>query len=162
MTQEFLKSHLSYDPISGFFTWIKPYSTACRIKIGDVAGSFTSCGYVNIVFANKQYKAHRLAWLYMTGSMPEIEIDHINGKRDDNRWCNLRHADLGEQARNKSLYKNNRTGFKGVEPWGRKWKAIVHHDKKSYYLGLFDTAHEADMAARRKREELHGEFTNHG
>jgi hypothetical protein len=34
----------------------------------------------------KIYRATRLAWLYMTGKWPKLEIGYINRKTSDTRW----------------------------------------------------------------------------
>ncbi len=83
LTQERLKEVLSYNPETGIFT------RNPGIRGGEKVGT-NSHGYVSIMVDGYLYQAHRLAWLYMEGYMPEQEIDHISRKRDDNRWCNLR------------------------------------------------------------------------
>jgi HNH endonuclease len=49
-----------------------------------------SDGYRVIEIDETEYFAHDLAWLWMTGEFPKGQIEHINGIKDDNRWCNLR------------------------------------------------------------------------
>lgn len=82
MDQETLKSILKYDAFSGLFSWAVKRQ---KVVVGSVAGSKNSLGYVQIKISGKLYHAHRLAWLYVYGYMPEKEIDHINRIRDDNR-----------------------------------------------------------------------------
>ena len=88
ITQKHLKEILDYNTETGIWTW--RVNQARRIKIGQRAGTIISDGHRHIGISGKFYKAHRLAWLYMTGEFPKDEIDHINGVPDDNRWCNLR------------------------------------------------------------------------
>lgn len=73
-----------------------------------------SLGYVQIKISGKLYHAHRLAWLYVYGYMPEKEIDHINRIRDDNRIANLREATSQLNSLNTGIYKNNTSGSKGI------------------------------------------------
>lgn len=48
-------------------------------------------------------------------NIPEgMEIDHINGVRDDNRIDNLRLVTKKENLKNKGMYKSNSSGFTGV------------------------------------------------
>ena len=46
----------------------------------------------------------------MTGKDPVGTIDHINGDRDDNRWSNLREADMSQQNFNKKSRGYNKRG----------------------------------------------------
>jgi hypothetical protein len=87
ITQDELKGLLHYNPDTGVFTWVKPISK--RIKVGSIAGS-ESHGLTIIVINKKRYRAHRLAWLYMTGEWPTVDIKFVNGRQDDIRWKNLK------------------------------------------------------------------------
>jgi len=79
-----------------------------------------SNGYKRICINYHNYAQHRLAFLYMTGKFPNKLADHINGKRSDNRWCNLRQADDAQNAYNKAMQSNNKSGHIGVwKPKGR-------------------------------------------
>ena len=97
--------------------------------------------------------------------LPEGEIrDHRNGNGLDNRLCNLRPATIQENNCNRGTPKNNTSGIKGVS-WNTergKWKARITYNGKEYNLGYFDDIKEAETVVRSKREELHGEFCNHG
>ena len=98
MNQESLKSVLSYDPETGEFTW--RVSPSRNVKAGMKAGSFNSQGYRQIQVMGRVYKAHRLAFLYMTGLFPEFTGSHKNGVPSDNRWDNLRDETIGDNIRN--------------------------------------------------------------
>ena len=54
------------------------------------AGYINSDGYRIITINGREYFAHDLAWLDMTGEFPKGEVEHINGNNNDDRWCNLR------------------------------------------------------------------------
>ena len=54
------------------------------------AGYINSDGYRIITIDGREYFAHDLAWLHMTGEFPKGEVEHINGNINDDRWCNLR------------------------------------------------------------------------
>ena len=47
-------------------------------------------GHIRICIMRVKYLAHRLAWLYVTGSWPSQDIDHIDGDPTNNRFANLR------------------------------------------------------------------------
>ena len=64
----------------------------------------------------RKYREHCLAFLYMTGSFPEAEVDHGNSKRD---WQPIeqlarRHGFAGCPCERTSRQSNNKSGFKGV------------------------------------------------
>jgi hypothetical protein len=89
LTQDYLKSILHYDPISGVFTWKVNRWVA---QVGKPAGTLAHNGYRIIGIDGKRYRAHQLAVLYMTGYLPvypKDEVDHLNSEGDDNSWDNL-------------------------------------------------------------------------
>ena len=159
ITQSELKEVLDYNPDTGVFTWIK--STTRRVKTGDVAGSKNNRRYINIRVNKKQYLAHRLAYLYMTGNFPENFIDHINHIKDDNRWANLRDATNSQNQANQLKRKNNKSGYKGVAYYKRdkKWHARIMYMKKRIHIGYYTTPEEAYEAYKKKAIEIHGEFS---
>jgi len=100
-----------------------------------------------------------VAWLIHFGQWPERQVDHINGDHADNRISNLRLATGTQNQANKGLQRNNTTGFKGVgyRP-DRGFFAIIKKDRKSHYLGQFNTAEEAHAAYCAAAKRLFGEF----
>ena len=87
ITLQRLKELVSYDPETGIFT--RKESSTNRVKTGSEVGWLdVSTGYVRIMLDRKTYRAHRLAWYYMTGDDVQF-IDHINRDRSDNRFSNL-------------------------------------------------------------------------
>ena len=102
MSVEDLRRILTYNPETGGFRWaVDRGCNANRVKAGTIAGSVKDNGYVAIKIGRTFYKAHRLAWFLGTGEWPapDIEIDHINRVRGDNRLCNLRPVTrIGNQA----------------------------------------------------------------
>lgn len=158
LTAERLREVLSYDPISGVFRW-RIYSGGKR-KAGEEAGGPDGRGYIAIWVDRKPFKAHRLAWLYMTGHWPAEEIDHRDLRRDNNAWTNLREATRRDNRHNQPRPKNNRSGFKGV-CWNktvRRWQASITNNGRTQYLGCFLTAIEAHAAYVKAAHGLYGEF----
>ena len=154
LTLENLKDSLFYDPLTGLFTWIKP--NAYNVKKGQPGGWQHKSGYIYITFNNIEYKAHRLAWFYMTGSWPVNFIDHINRIPNDNRFENLRCVTPLQNSQNKSINKNNKSATSGVN-WHKatnKWRAYITFKGKQNHLGLFKNKDDALMVIEQKRKEL--------
>lgn len=162
ITQKKLKSLLHYDPDTGVFTW-KVYAGNGRIKPGTIAGCINKrILYRYIHIKGKLYAAHRLAFLYMVGEMPE-EVDHENHIRDDNRWCNLKPVTKLKNSHNKKLSTRNTSGVMGVH-WHnghQRWKAVITHEGVKKYLGSF--LRKQDAIDARKQAEVDFNFhSNHG
>lgn len=142
MMQDELKEWLHYDPVSGEFTWRK--CKARWVTPGAVAGSIRADGYVEIGLFGQSYLAHRLAFLYMEGEVPEL-VDHIDQNRTNNTYSNLRAADRRLNAYNSKLDKRNTSGIRGVS-WDKskqKWVARFKQDGKYLCLGYFSSIEEA-------------------
>lgn len=154
--QEELKVKLDYNQDTGIFIW-KVKST--YKKIGSIAGYKNPTGYVMIKINKKLYPAHRLAWLYVYGYIPQL-IDHINCIKHDNRISNLREATLSQNQYNRGISKNNTSGIKGVT-WNchaKKWMAITTINGKNKNLGYFDDIALAEKTVIKARLKHHGEF----
>lgn len=160
ITAEYLREVFDYEPDTGKLIWAKPRP---HIQVGREAGnvSKSSKGYRCVGLDNKVYKAHRLIWLYMTGDWPKHQIDHINGVKDDNRWCNLREATTQQNCFNKGPRKDNTSGERNVF-WcntTQRWKVCINRDKYSKrYQRSFRNKQEAIDTARKKRAEIYGDF----
>ena len=156
---ELLRHTFSYDADSGILRWkIKPSQA---VGVGDIAGNVQH-GYVVVQFGGKSYKAHRLIWTMHYGDIGDLEIDHINLNRSDNRLCNLRLATKNQNQRNARARKDNKYGLKGVSlsRAHNKYKAQIQTGDGRLYLGLFDTPELAHHAYLEAAKRLHGEFAN--
>jgi hypothetical protein len=153
-----LRDVLHYDSATGEFRWLKRASRS--IHVGDLAGNLdASSGYRDITIEGRSYRAHQLAWLYMTGKWCAGVIDHRDRNPSNNRWCNLRRATVSQNNANRRRHKNNACEFKGVTTiTSGRWRASVYKNRRRHHLGIFATpeaAHAAYAAAARK---LFGEF----
>ena len=159
LTAEYLRSILNYDPETGIFTW--KASVANSVKVGDVAGYSNGNGYLRLRLQSRLYQAHRLAWLYVYGEWPKLDIDHINRNRSDNRISNLREVTNKQNMQNKSKRSDNTSGHPGVVWYKRsaKWQAQIMHNYKTIHLGYF-TDREDAIAARKAAEKLYWADTN--
>ncbi|WP_376956428.1 HNH endonuclease signature motif containing protein (plasmid) [Azospirillum sp. A26] len=159
LTQARLRELLHYDPETGVFTWLVRRQ---GIRADRAAGCVSSPGYILIGVDGRLCRAHRLAWLYMTGEWPAAEIDHINRARGDNRWNNLRLATGSQNQGNRSVNSDNKSGVKGVS-WSQKrgmWKAQIGAAGKRRCLGYFPDCAVAAAAYAAAAAEHFGEFAN--
>lgn len=147
LTQETLDEALRCNEHTGKISWL--ISPGNQVHIGDEAGYINLDGYREIRLYGKCYLAHRLMYLHMIGEFPEM-MDHINGDRSDNRWCNLRKTTRLENAHNACMQKNNTSGITGVHwPKNRKkCRARIYRNGKQIHLGYFGTGAEGEAAVR--------------
>ena len=144
LTQKRLKEVLKYDPETGDFTRV----VGVKGQGGNpIAGSYTR-GYREISVDRERVKSHRLAWLYVYGYLPENDIDHINGEKDDNRIDNLREVSRRCNLQNCRTSKNNTSGFNGVsfDRQTGKWLATICIGRKNYKLGRYSKILDAALA----------------
>ena len=150
LTQDIVKSKLKYDLETGVFTrWVEKH------KRFDIAGGQQQNGYIYIKINNILYKAHRIAWLYVYGVLPDADIDHINQIKNDNRLCNLRCVTRSENQLNRGKRKDNTSCFTGIvfHKASSKWAANISKNKKRIHLGLFDSKQDA-IEKRKHYEKL--------
>jgi hypothetical protein len=164
LTAERLRMYLNYNPHTGIFTWIAHPRRAYK---GREAGTVnTATGYIQLCLENKTYRAARLAWLYMTGSLPEdsYSIDHIDNDRTNNSWHNLRLATKEQQGCNQRRRATNTSGIKGVSFNTKKgkWLAALVYEGQYYHGGFHYTKDEAAIAIQKLRDSVHKQFANHG
>lgn len=165
------KDLITYHPISGSAYWNErdqkwfkegdgQYTSKRTCKIwnkthaGKEITTRDSTGYIRPVILRQSIHLHRFIWFYMTGEWP-IEVDHINGIRDDNRWSNLRNVTHLENMRNQKRPINNTTGIVGVATAKSKWRAYIEEGGKQRHLGTFSSFEEA-VSARKKAEQEFG------
>ena len=145
---------LMYDPETGLFTW---KVSRGGVRAGTQAGYDSGRGYIIIRVLGRNYYAHRIAFLLMTGQWPEYQIDHINGNRSDNRFCNLRPATPAENRQNSEKREVASSGYIGVHYSNRsnRWIAKIQVRGKVTHLGTFVTEEEAAEAYIKAKKQLH-------
>ena len=175
--QSVLLQLLRYEPETGKLFWRERgvewfsaktqnrSSSLCRLWNERYADkeAFTcmSYGYRTGSVLASNYKAQRIIWKMETGVDPD-HIDHVNGTRSDNRLLNLRDVTITENAKNRKIPTNNKTGVIGVYRWahGRNvyWVATSPEKTDTTYFHCVGQA----IAARRAAEIKHGFHPNHG
>lgn len=158
LTQARLHVLFHYDSETGEF--IRKTRTSNSTRIGEVAGAVQRQGYIQLRVDGVLYLAHRLAWLYMTGRMPDDEIDHRDLNKSNNSWGNLRPADGSLNNANKPTQKNNSLGLKGVSKHngGPKYRADVRINGRQKYLGCFPSREAASKAYAEAANDAFGEY----
>ena len=89
-----------------------------------------------------------------------VHIDHADRNKLDNRKENLRVATNSQNGHNSKLYKNNKSGYKGVH-WNsfhEKWAASIRVNKKFIHLGYFTDKLEAANTYILAAKKYYGEF----
>lgn len=152
-----LHKYLRYDKSTGIFFW--KVNSGARTVSGKMAGTIVD-GYVRISVKRKQFKAHRIAWLFSYGEWPINEVDHINSIRNDNRIENLRLARKEDNQRNVGIRRTNTSGYRGVcfHKESKRWRAQCWVNGKRNQLGSFDTAELASNAYESFVKVHHGNF----
>lgn len=153
LSQGQLHELLSYSEETGVFTWRT--NVGRKIRAGKTAG-YTVNGYVKICINGKAYFAHRLAWLFVFGTDPDLQIDHANRIKTDNRICNLRLVTAKQNNENKTVRQDNKTGHTGIyfERRTSRWTSQIYHQMKRIHLGTFATKEGAILAYDKKAKEL--------
>ena len=114
-------------------------------------------GFLSVRLSNMKHFASIFFPEYKTGV--GLEIDHINGDPLDNRRKNLRICTHAENMRNRKIFKNNTSGFKGVS-WCKetnKWCAKCYLKRKAtkaWFKNIYDAAEFYNKTAL----ALHGKF----
>lgn len=157
ITRDTVSAFLRYDLQTGQFTRKRRDGTWTL-----TGGVHKATGYCVIGIGHKPYLAHRLAFLLMTGSWPVNEVDHINGDRADNRWCNLRDVTSGGNKQNRKRHQvNNAQQLLGVSFWParrgtKKYVAQLSKAGKRLHCSYHETpeaAHAAYVAAKRQHHQ---------
>jgi hypothetical protein len=102
-----------------------------------------------------QYPIHKQIWMhrFVMNTPRGYVVDHINHDTLDNRKSNLRNVKNAQNMQNKRLYKNSKTGIRGVH-WNeeiKKWYADFRVNGKTHYVGSFDDVDEARKAVEKAR-----------
>ncbi|MDR5730508.1 MAG: HNH endonuclease signature motif containing protein, partial [Terriglobia bacterium] len=159
----YFRTLLNYNRQTGVFKWkVARRSYTGKIKRGSIAGTVvrdTPTGRIQIGIDGKCYRAHQLAWLFMTGKWPPkgIDVDHEDGNGQNNSWTNLRLASRSQNNANRhKLSSSNKSGKAGVS-WVancNQWLSRINVDGKPIHLGMFDRDKLDEAITIRRAAEL--------
>ena len=162
---EYIHSRFEYNPELGrLISKISSGTHKYRHIKGElVKGAATGDGYREIFFRNHRLREHRLIYLMCHGFLPEM-LDHIDGNKLNNKIENLRSCSGSQNQFNKKIPKNNTTGFKGIlfNKKENRYFGRVRVSGKQYNTKRTKSLTEAVLLLRNLRENLHGEYFNHG
>ncbi len=129
---------------------------------GKVAGYINkSTGYRYICVDAVRFLAHRLIYAWHHGACPaDLQIDHRDGDRSNNRVGNLRLATHAENSQNSVKRSDNTSGHRGVcwDKQTQKFQAQIKTNNRNKHLGYFQSAEEAAAAYAQAARIHHGAF----
>lgn len=122
----------------------------------NIQFNIESSGYaIAVIENNVRKKMHHFVLEKKKGYV----IDHINNDRLDNRKQNLRYVTYKQNAYNRKVGRNNKTGIKGVRKTNNNtYEAGICVDYKNIYLGRFKNIEDAIEARKKADIKYHGEY----
>lgn len=100
-------------------------------KVGDIAGYIANNGYYRVSSNCSIYTVHRIIYFMNYPDFDQdMEVDHINQNKLDNRIENLRCVSREVNTRNHPLRKDNSSGLVGVAK--RKLSGV------EYWVGFYN------------------------
>ena len=136
--------HLTKEELHELFEYddgvLKHKTSRGRVKVGSVAGSIGSNGYLQTKINGRAYLVHRLIWIMFNGGIDKnIQIDHINRNTLDNRIQNLRlvtHQQNAFNTKSKGYYFHKASN---------KYMSRIMIDGKHIYIGIFEKNTKQDL-----------------
>jgi hypothetical protein len=150
-SQELLKRLFEYSEEEGNLLWKNPPRKGKRLE-GVVAGCIGSAGYRQIKVNKTLYAAHRLVWMWAYGEDPlDLQLDHIDGNKDNNRLSNLRKVTSRGNMTNLP-YAPGQTGVLGVIKLGEYYVAQISQGPGKPKLRKYYSTLEEATEARKQME----------
>jgi hypothetical protein len=126
---------------------------------------YSSDGYAVNYYRDEYGKYHRRSMQRMIMARmleqfvpTDLQVDHINHNRIDNRRENLRLATRSQNQAYKKLQVNNSTGYKGVIWHNGKWEVRIRYQGRKLYLGRYGDPIQAAMIYDGAARLLYQEF----
>jgi hypothetical protein len=181
--KEFLESCFRYDEKTGKLFWREQRSLehfkneqGCKAWHTRFSGREVGClnnttGYLMVGLQGSMYRVHRIIAVLeglLTSLNDNLQIDHIDGGRANNKLPNLRSVTNQVNLKNQKMNKNNSTGVTGVCWCKREGKYFARGYRtvdgkiKQIYLGYFTDLSEASKAIADWRALEGGYTERHG
>ena len=120
-------------------------------------------GYLQVSINGNAKRLHQLvATAFLVNPDNKKCVDHIDNNRQNNNLINLRFATHSQNQQNRSISKNNTSGFKGVS-WNKKmmrWTAVIEVNYKQIRLGSFINKEDAINIRVQRAQQEFGEYIN--
>ena len=147
LTAQRLRDLLDYDPLTGLFRWRRVLG---RATADWFAGTPHGSGYLVVCVEQRNYRAHRLAWLHVKGEWPAATIDHRNRLKTDNRFDNLRDVSGRLNSQNRDGAVERRETKRGT-----RWRVRICRDGRLVTVGTFDSEAAAEAARIGAKSQMH-------
>jgi hypothetical protein len=153
LTGDNVRKIFDYNPKTGELFWKvrRP-----PVVPGKVAGCMGGRGYKVVRYNRKTLFQHRVIWLWVHGSWPIQEIDHIDRNKANNRIENLR--DVTHAVNRLNTGPRGESGVKGVALVCKNYTARIFDFRlqKVLHLGTFESIEKASDVFKAKHVDIHG------
>lgn len=127
--------------------------------LSKIRWNFAGLGYVQGFIKRDGIKKKVLMHRLILQAPKELQVDHIDGDKQNNQRSNLRLATGYDNQRNRPKPKANKSGYKGVHKIGHnKWRAQIRNGTRILSLGSYPSPEAAAIAYDKAAKKIHGAF----
>ena len=151
----------SYEALNENFRYNKYTGELKNWNLGHIVTTEDSGGYLVVRFQGKDLRVHRICYYLETKTDPlELQVDHIDRNRKNNKFSNLRLLNNAQQQLNTKERKDNKSGRKGVffDKKGMKWRAYIAINKERIWLYRGDSWDQAVKERIKAEQEYYPEI----
>lgn len=112
---------------------------------------------------NTKHKIHKLVANHFIENTDDHKcVDHIDRNKLNNNVNNLRFCSYTENNRNRTIHKNNMSGYVGiyVDKRTKKYKAFIYNNYKQLFLGYHKNVRDALNARINAECSIFKQFRN--